>query len=634
MRSWALLFILLTSCQKPADRFAIPCTSTADCPNDQQCVFNNCVGASCESDLQCPYTQTCTNTFCTNLPDDAPRPNITAVLGNDTGGACSQTPGIPCVNDGIVLVGTGLAGVTEGVLSSNDTEFPLIKIADREDGIILSLPAGILPGVLYTLLIGNTSGQQAITMQFIQGETGPTGAACAANAEDLVTLLNSAEAKLTIAALPTGTSTGTVALGNHTHDDSYIRIDAGSATVTALSATNVNVDSATFAAAALGTCSANEAGRIARDDVDDRLWLCNASTWVPLSDAVNAPDGSYDRPARSCWEIHKAHNLKGAALGNATFDPGSVTDGIPSGRRFLRTADGKVYEAYCDMETAGGGWTLVVKLSGQSAELNVADDRWWESPYSPSRYSSAGNGEINTKPSAWTPGFVYSTGNSAHIAPNGPLLADVFALATTDKNVIGPGFAHVPFGDVMIRALSAPSKHLAWSHFAKQTGKDTYLPDPSLGKFPNALTVVRAATRVGTHARISGNLNQLAQTSDLSAYQNECFAADSRAVTQYGFFLSDDLANYATSTVNINGINIPAGHAMGIVGAGILNRTVWNGWNLVGACQTNFGFGGHYTKFEGTCSGNDVNCYNINGHRWDNGNNNLRTYTAHGMFVR
>jgi len=47
---------------------------------------------------------------------------------------------------------------------------------------------------------------------------------------------------------------------------------------------------------------------------------------------------------------------------------------LSSGAYTLRTADGTAYQAYCDMTTDGGGWTLVMKIDGTAASSQLGYD--------------------------------------------------------------------------------------------------------------------------------------------------------------------------------------------------------------------------------------------------------------------
>eukprot|EP00118_Oscarella_pearsei_P020210 m.218483 g.218483 ORF g.218483 m.218483 type:complete len:103 (+) comp39898_c0_seq24:1647-1955(+) len=75
------------------------------------------------------------------------------------------------------------------------------------------------------------------------------------------------------------------------------------------------------------------------------------------------------------------------------------------------------------MTTAGGGWTLVVKVQGNNHIMNRLNTAQWR---------------------------------------DGRLIGDPTSL--TDENAMGMAYRNMPFHDVMIAAVSAKGKHVAWRH--------------------------------------------------------------------------------------------------------------------------------------------------------------------------
>jgi len=168
---------------------------------------------------------------------------------------------------------------------------------------------------------------------------------------------------LAIGQVPVGTTAGTVAAGDHTHTAASVgALPVGTTAVDigGLASTTTAVDigglaSTTTAAdiggvmqggtMALGSTTATCGGvaaplgtmRFAAGVVD----VCTTDGWLPLAFSTV---GSVAKPGVSCLTIHQA--LPTAPSGVYWVDP----NGLPSSDAF---------QAYCDMRTDGGGWTLI-----------------------------------------------------------------------------------------------------------------------------------------------------------------------------------------------------------------------------------------------------------------------------------
>ena len=102
------------------------------------------------------------------------------------------------------------------------------------------------------------------------------------------------------------------------------------------------------------TCTDGEL--VVQSGTQPRLWMCVAGEWSSTGSGGSSGDGSSPGTASdSCKSIRDAGQSQGSGL--YWLDDGS---GDPR----------RAYQVWCDQETAGGGWTLVVR----SVQANTSTD--------------------------------------------------------------------------------------------------------------------------------------------------------------------------------------------------------------------------------------------------------------------
>ena len=176
----------------------------------------------------------------------------------------------------------------------------------------------------------------------------------------------------------------------------------------------------------------------------------------------SASNMSTTKHFKNCKEILQYNNS--TPNGTYIIDPDGINNEPP-------------FEVYCDMSTAGGGWTLVAKSNGKETTKLTGDDKesWLEKKY-------FGNIEV-----------------------------------LDEKFAFGKSYHTVSFQDIMIRSVSDPAKLLAWSH-----------PTP----ISNLYSIIKSGTVKSDGELIEGDIHKL-------DYRSGCSKGTIPSSIYYGIFVSD-----------------------------------------------------------------------------------------------
>jgi hypothetical protein len=282
--------------------------------------------------------------------------------------------------------------------------------------------------------------------------------------------------------------------------------------------------------AALGaSCASHRAGELAWDPASEALLLCNDGAWRTLY--AGAAPGSLQNPGTSCKQIN-------------TDYPETTT-----GAFYIKPAtwSGSPFRVWCDMDTDGGGWTLVGKVSGlvhsqDGGVLDSSDTRWLTKSY----------------------------------------LGAIDDLSVS--NALGPSYESVSFTDFMLMGLNDTNRKVAWRH-----------PSP----FSSLHAVFSASTQHRTTQLLVGDFRSM-------DYRSGCSQASGPTATGpqfYGFNINGD--SYVTNGSLVNGYT--GGWCAALAGWGRDNQSEgYTGGGLGANCQgRTHQIGRHYWGWGDGCNATD-----------------------------
>lgn len=296
------------------------------------------------------------------------------------------------------------------------------------------------------------------------------------------------------------------------------------------------------------TCAVNGALRF--NTASSSLQICDGAAWHTLYNTGKGRTSA--NPATSCKQIDELYN-------------GEVQL-AESGPYWIKPAgySGAAFEVWCEMDTNGGGWTLVGKVigatyNGDGGVLDGVDTARW----------------INRQ-------YLGSVNN------------------LTLENALGPAYESVPFTDFMLVGLNDPNDKLGWRH------SET---------FTSLHAVFSSATQRRASALLFGNHKTL----DYRSGCEQASGPDSTGPQFYGFNINSD-SNGGDSGTLVNGYG--HGWCSALAGFGRDNSAEgYTGGGLGAYCYGRaHQMGRHYWGWGDGCnsagwnSGNIINAQTFHGH--------------------
>ena len=155
-------------------------------------------------------------------------------------------------------------------------------------------------------------------------------------------------------------------------------------------------------------CNANKLGRVLLDATTKRLYMCDGTAFMRISmcseDCRTAKETTCGEPVTNgcgdaagcsgkgtlcanglpctggkCGNVGDTEQLPAASCKAAKTANGAAKSGL----FWLNPGGGAAFQAYCDMETDGGGWTLVLRVSKYDGGIDFTHDGsgWGKSSY-------------------------------------------------------------------------------------------------------------------------------------------------------------------------------------------------------------------------------------------------------------